>query len=379
MSLATTFERQLSGKAFTAAPTTASDPAGSATLLETRKGESRFLLRHLTPGKADRLGNQIKEILWFGTNYAIYRTDKGIHVQFSDCPKEEERQRKQFTTISAYLCELRFLTRDMMKTLFIANKRGLFEHNMAEAIMLLMEDQVDSAERLARHTLAMAVQRVSNDNTIRYVGACLGCFAVWIGACLIFLWSAKVTQFLSSRIDNLDTFHFFVTCSLFGGAGAVFSIATRLETFKLRPCTGSRMNYLMAGIRVGMGVVASIVLLLFAVTLYRNMLVPNTASWIHPPNAYGGFSPDSASWIFQPNGASWEPWERVAILGFIAGFAERLIPNLLLQTINKMQITDGTPVQAAGSEARAETRKNSSSNDAKTFDPALLGEPPADH
>jgi hypothetical protein len=56
--------------------------------------DSRVLLNQIAPGCEDKLHNKIKEILWRGANYAIYCSDKGIYVHFSDCKEEEEDQRK---------------------------------------------------------------------------------------------------------------------------------------------------------------------------------------------------------------------------------------------------------------------------------------------
>ena len=49
-----------------------------------------FLLCDLRPGDRDKLGNTVHEILWIGSNYAIYRSDKGVYAHFSDCPAEAQ-------------------------------------------------------------------------------------------------------------------------------------------------------------------------------------------------------------------------------------------------------------------------------------------------
>jgi hypothetical protein len=284
-------------------------------------------LGDLKAGKLDLLGNTIQEILWCGTNYAIYRSDKGVYVHFSDHPDEACEQRQKFTVISADLCELRYLTNEMMTdSKGRPNYNGLFEHNMAQAIMLLMEDKIREATALARATLAMAVDRVSNDNTIRYVRTCLIALALCTTSGLIFLTMRRI--FAGTHLSHLDIWNSFVICSMFGAAGAVFSIATRLQEFKLTPCIESRMNYWVGAVRVGIGLVASVVVLLFANAMYPHILTPSQAA-----------NESSQAIIY-------EPWERIATLGFLAGFAERLIPSLLLQTINRIAITDGTPVQA---------------------------------
>jgi hypothetical protein len=64
---------------------------------------------------------------------------------------------------------------------------------------------------------------------------------------------------------------------MFGAAGAVFSIVTRLEAFRLKPCDESRMNYWMSAVRVLMGLMSAIALLrvvpglLFFSVVYREI------------------------------------------------------------------------------------------------------------
>src|SRR6266540_6363201 len=116
----------------------------------TAKGEScttPFLLCELEVGGRDKLGNTIQQIIWLGPEYAVYRSDEGVHVHFSDDPEKEKDQRKRFTEICPELCELRYLTAQMRvdnplwrlalrratSPLSTSPDHGhaLFEHNMA--------------------------------------------------------------------------------------------------------------------------------------------------------------------------------------------------------------------------------------------------------
>src|SRR5262245_3368304 len=236
--------------------------------------DSRVLLNQIAPGCEDKLHNKIKEILWRGASYAIYCSDKGIYVHFSDCKEEEEDQRKRFTKICPELCELRYLIAQMRGWIWWpwSHKRRhtLYEHNMAQALMLIMENRDDEpksseqATKLAQQTLAMAVRRVTNDNTIRYGVASLssGVFFVLIGA-LALLW-------LNGSPDMVK-WKPYVVAGMFGAAGAVFSIVMRLENFQFMPCDQSNMNYFMSMIRVLMGVMSGMALLLFADTMLSDM------------------------------------------------------------------------------------------------------------
>src|SRR5215468_9631350 len=78
-----------------------------------RPSTDPFLLDNLEIGKPDKLGNIVREIFWIGEHYAIYCSDKGVYVHFSDLPDVEQAQRERFTEICPELCELRYLTAQM--------------------------------------------------------------------------------------------------------------------------------------------------------------------------------------------------------------------------------------------------------------------------
>jgi len=90
------------------------DPIVKALSSNQTTGESRctkpFLLCELQEGKSDKLGHIVEDILWMGRNYAIYRTERGVYLHFSDVPAEEADQRSRFTDICPELCELRYFT-----------------------------------------------------------------------------------------------------------------------------------------------------------------------------------------------------------------------------------------------------------------------------
>ena len=87
------------------------------------------------------------------------------------------------------------------------------------------------------------------------------------------------------------------------------------------------MNYWMSCTRVGIGLIAGPILLLLSQTTFGAQM----NAFIAPTGQTG--------------------WQAIAILGLIGGFTERLIPNLLGKTTDKIESPAGTPVQAARSEA----------------------------
>ena len=93
------------------------------------------------------------------------------------------------------------------------------------------------------------------------------------------------------------------------------------------------MNYWMSMLRVFMGVISGVVIVLMAGTVLSDSINRLTA--------------------FEVNLLINIPWPAVALLGFIGGFAERLVPNILQRSAEKMQGSFGTPAQAMRAADRA--------------------------
>jgi hypothetical protein len=292
-------------------------------------------------GKCDKLGNKIRQIIWIGRQYAIYLSTEGVDIQFSNDPETEKEQLKKFTVLCPELCELRFLVNQMIerrpwivKMLSRGGHRdhALYENNMAQALMLLMEDKPDEARDIAKTALAMAVRRVTNDNTIRYLTTCFtfGWFVIGMGAAALLLLPHLIGSTTAAMWMP------YVVSAMFGAVGSVFSIMTRLSDFALEPCEESVMNYWMGAIRVAIGVIAAVTLVLFAHTL-----LGDTLTKVAPKGAGEGLV-----------------WETAALLGFIGGYAERLVKSLLGRTIDVMD-AHGTPVQAARQKESSEATTQS--------------------
>src|SRR3954447_14082504 len=110
-------------------------------------------LSDLVVGKSDSIGAQVYDVLFRGCDYAIYRSDRGIYVHFSDDEQKEQGQRRAYSLLCGQICELRYLTTQMRPS--VGRKRAarsqelLYDHNMAQALMLLMESE---AQRAATQT-----------------------------------------------------------------------------------------------------------------------------------------------------------------------------------------------------------------------------------
>jgi hypothetical protein len=289
-------------------------------------------------GCKDSIGEKVLAILFRGHDYAIYRSNRGVYVHFSDDLKAEQDQRSAYAKLSIQLCELRYLTSQMQSGVLgplvgrLVRRDSLYQHNMAQALMLLMEsvtrrasDQTDEAAALeqlaksiAQRALDMAVQRNTLDNTMRYVRTCVLFGILWLALAVAF-----------DQFWGIDAqLQYYILASATGVVGAVFSVIVRAQAFELKPCDDSGMNKLMSLIRVGMGGIAGPALLLLLTTFAANAMVSNI-------DMSKPASMDTFGFL-----------RMVAIVGLIGGFAERLVPNLVRGAADKMEGRSGTPGQA---------------------------------
>jgi hypothetical protein len=270
----------------------------------TRVGDepTSFLLSQLKTGGPDCIGAKVLEIFFRGESYAIYRSDRGVYVQFSDDLAKSQAQRSEYVKVSVDICELRYLTSQM--------RPGWIGHPNAD-------ETVRQAQEIAKSALDRAIRRNMTDNTIRYVRTCVIFGAIWLAALLVL--------FLVFRAKG-ELAHFLVASAM-GIVGAVFSVIVRAQSFQLTPCDDSGMNDLMSSIRVGMGGLAGPALLLLLNTVFAGAMsnTPNTL-------------------------------DMIAIVGLIGGFAERLVPNLVQGAADKIGGSAATPGQAAAELATTETK-----------------------
>src|SRR6516225_773810 len=282
-----------------------------------------LMLCDLREGGLDKLGHIIEEILWVGSNYAIYRTKKGVYVHFSDDEEQAEEQRQRFIKVCPEICELRYLTPQIRSAGPLISRwknsdgSSLYDHNIAQAIMLVMERDVETGRKIAQQALKMAVDRVTNDNTIRYVRTSIIAWLSIIGLGAVAL---LVVQFVWPT--SPEPLHYLVA-GIAGATGAMLSIATRLQSFRLKPCNQSDMNKWMSVIRIGTGIIAGLVLLLLAQAILSELIKK----------------------LFDSPASL----ETAAALGFVAGFAERLVPNVARWTSGQLE-PSGTPSQAVRAE-----------------------------
>jgi hypothetical protein len=188
---------------------------------------------------------------------------------------------------------------------------GFYDHEIAQALVFSLEGDNQGARAILEQGLRMAVERVTNENRIRYLLAC------YANAVLLSLAVALLAYFGSASgfggapwFSNARPYMLVAGC---GMAGAVFSISMRVFDFALTPCQQSVMNYWMGALRVFIGFTAAVVLLLlFNASTFGDAIAPVLGA---KKELFAQLSSGS--------------WHYIALVGFLAGFAERLVPQLL--------------------------------------------------
>jgi hypothetical protein len=265
-------------------------------------GTDFMWLKDVEQDKPDKLGNRIDRILWADVDFKIYSTNAGVFVHFSDCGQVAREQRRLFNQVHPRLCELRFLTSRMgiapqlNRSKIFDTRIGWFHQEMARSIVQALADRCKHARDMLDFVTEMASERVMNENRVRYLAACGAVAMLGVGALL-----------LLSRLGFPDI-KIYSTASGFGALGAVFSILISIGSLALVPSRHSMMNYIMGGLRVLTGMIAGGLLVL----VIRSGLVGPLGA-----EQFGIASSSSKA------------FELAALLGFVAGFAERLVPNMM--------------------------------------------------
>ena len=167
---------------------------------------------------------------------------------------------------------------------------------------------LEKASKILNSGLALADERLTNENRIRYLIACalaaLGRVIVALG-----LWLPPVRLQPVWRFTEIfplkEAMPYLLAAA--GASGAVFSIAMRIQHVDLKPFAHTVMNYLMGVLRVLTGFLAGAMILLIV-----------KATVLGSPIAK----------LFEGKEAL-SDWKCIILIGFIGGFAERLVPVLL--------------------------------------------------
>lgn len=291
--------------------------------------------------------------------YAIYKTAVRVSVQYADPirPGLENAQRALIAKLNPARTKINILidgwrtpaeptARDICQAVFRfvsfygcwgprfeakrAAKVRRYDRLVADALILALEDSPTEAEDLLKSIEQTIFEERTSWARFQYlVVASLAVAAVYLVIGVMDI-QAVITFFHTPPVMWL----FWVGAAA-GAFGAFFSIVTGLKGRSVLPDLRFWDNAADAALRVLIGVMAAIVL----VALLRTNVVslPLGDARIAPPR--GGLAASSARAEMQGL--------YLFIVGFLAGFSERLVPDLLAKSL--ASVNPGAPAQPAPS------------------------------
>jgi hypothetical protein len=268
------------GAAAPAADTSAEPDFGDTRVVDIRKGQP------------DCRGEKVEFVYVRRRNcFAIYRSSGRILVQYAD---DENEARKQVANIAELLPlrdRLQYLVSDL-------ESPHAYQWQIAESLRLGLDGQREAA----KHTMQLAIDnilamRVSQGRTTYLLYAGLSVILV-----IALLGAITAAIVLIKGNPGLDLDHLMQATGS-GAMGALLSTAIALRARTLATDGSWKSNIVDSAARIMIGVISGAILYLF--------LASGLGGSLSLPDA-----PDKA-------------WKLVLLAGFLAGFLERLVPDLL--------------------------------------------------
>ncbi|WP_420404689.1 hypothetical protein [Nisaea sp.] len=296
-----------------------------------------FPLANLHAGTPDKRGRMVADVLWAVRDFKIYKTVRGISPQFSDDPERARKQRRDYMSLGPELADLgqqmellkngwaRWITW-LWKRLGARDDPQLAycERETARGIAQALDGHPEEG----RQTLAGLSQRLSKrlGNVLRVLYFTICAVAALAITVALVIYTDGMTPAHKDTILGLNTFHLSVA-AVMGCLGALLSTATGLRSLAIDPAASLTINITYAVQRMLVGILGAVVLHITLKSGIVNALV-GTAK-------YTGSDADA---IY-----------RLAFMSLLAGFSERLVPNLLERTAKSYE--DRKPYRASAPES----------------------------
>jgi len=279
-----------------------------------------FPLSNLRPGMPDKRGRMVVDVLWAVRDFKIYKTGKGISPQFSDDPEEARKQRRDYMSLGPELAELNQQI-SLLKNGWARWITWLWRHLGAHEDPQLAYCERETARGIAqalsgdpdggRQTLADLSGRISKrlGNVLRvlYFTICTAA-ALEITAALA-LYTSSMADPAGDTLFGLNLFQLSVA-AVMGALGALLSTAIGLRDLAIDPSATLTMNIAYAVQRMLVGILGAVVL---HITLKSGLA-------------------GAPIGIAAPESGAEDATYKLAFLSLLAGFSERLVPNLLERT-----------------------------------------------
>lgn len=237
--------------------------------------------------------------------YAVYRTKERVLIHYADEPQLEVEQRSRMAQLNIIRGEINGLIdgwRHDGRSRYKA-RADRYDRRVADALVVALEGDQESARSILQDIKQEVVDERSSWARFLYLMSAFGTVAGMIALIAFF-----TSPWFSRALFDMPA----ATMDLWRGAaagalGAFFSVAISIRRRTVLTDLQARSNALDAGLRVIMGVLAATILIAFL----RSGAVPLKVGDAAIPATAG------------------DAWMLVLIAGFLAGFSERLVPDLL--------------------------------------------------
>ena len=314
-----------------------------------------FPLRNVRPDALDKRGRLILDVLWAVRDFKIYKTRYGISPHFSDDPEVETLQRQRYVALGSELAYINYLV-DLLRprrsrlhwlpwkrpgrpvtghagkgdagagTALRAEAerevarledpaRVHFERETARAIAQALIGNPEQGRASLAALTAQLEKRLLNRGRVAYLAVCVAC-AMAISAIAGYF----LTEDIGINGPEL------ALAAIMGSVGALLSTAAGLPALRLDPSAVWRMNVTYGVQRMLVGVLGAMVLYLALRAGFVHQILPGAE----------GVPADEHMDAYH-----------LAFLSVLAGFSERLVPNLLERTADGAGET-ATPPNGAG-------------------------------
>ena len=249
--------------------------------------------------------------------YAVYRTRERVVVQFADAPDQEKIQRAALSKLSPIRGEINGLIdgwRHSKNHRQHATARR-FERRVADALVVALEDDLADA--------ALLLQGIKNDlvteRTSRGRFQYLEIASAAVAVALVFDGLSTIAWGWLSPASYSNTVRLLWMASAAGAWGAFFSVAIAMRSRTVLTDLQLRDNASDAILRIVIGAISAPVFICLFVSKLISFKIgdADVATLAHPER----FTDSS--------------WMAAFVVAFVAGFLERLIPDLLAKAVAK--------------------------------------------
>jgi hypothetical protein len=255
-----------------------------------RSAQEPIGLKDIQVGKQDGRGFKITRIYAVQSDeYAIYQAGE-VMVHYADDQGKAQTQRKGMLPVSSARAEVNALVQGLPC-------REICDRQLAYALQLALDGDIEGAKGTVAAAKAFVLAKRAARGRFQYLKWSYGAAAVLIG--LLFV----ASRFYPLQPASSDLW----LAAKAGLVGAAFSIALAIRGRTVALDTDLLDNVTDGTLRLLIGVIsAGVLLLLFASGIVPSLKIGDA-----------DFKPATLT------------WEMVLVIGFVGGFLERLVPDLL--------------------------------------------------